>query len=233
MNSRFHDTAAGQLLRCPALDAIPGIVHGFGVRGPDAAAYLEALGVVARALVQTDQLHGSAVHSLTLPETGRVIEGDAFITDRPGMVCFVRTADCVPLLIADARRPAVAAIHAGWRGTAEDVAGKTIRAMREAFGTDPADCIAAIGPRICGGCYEVGPEVIQALSALSLSDGCFLDPRHADLGKANHELLLRAGLDSRNISVLPYCTACNSTFASWRRDRSEDERQFNFIVLRG
>lgn len=250
-------TTAGKLLRCRALDAVPGVVHGFGVRGPDAAAYLDALGVCDRVLVRTNQIHGSCVHYLAddcaadhpspfpspLPplkhrrarrgEGKEVLEGDAFITDRPGIVCFVRTADCVPILIADGKRAAAAAIHAGWRGTAEDVVGETLRAMREAFGTDPAGCIAAIGPRICGGCYEVGREVIDALSALALSDGFLPDPRHADLGRANEELLLRAGLDARNISVLPHCTACDRTFASWRRDRIESERQFNFIVLTG
>lgn len=232
MNARFHETGAGQLLRCSALDAVPGVIHGFGVRGSDAAAYLDALNVPERFLIQTNQIHGSVVHYLSWPKKGKKLEGDAFVTDRPGMVCFVRTADCAPILIADAKRPAIAAIHAGWRGTAEDVAGETLHAMREIFGTDPADCVAAIGPRICGGCYEVGPEVIRALAALSLTDGCFPDPRHTDLGRANRELLLRAGLDPQNISVLPHCTSCDRTFASWRRDRSEDERQFNFILLK-
>lgn len=162
-----------------------------------------------------------------------MLEGDAFIADRPGVVCFVRTADCAPILIADAKRPAVAAIHAGWRGTAEDVVGATLREMREAFGTRPSDCIAAVGPRICGGCYEVGAEVIRSLSALALSDGCLPDARHADLGNANRALLLRAGLSPENIALLPHCTACDRTFASWRRDRLESERQFNFIVLTG
>ena len=228
---RETQTNAGMLLQSALLDRAPGVVHGFGTRGPDAAAYLDALGIADRYLPTTNQIHGRRVHYLVRPGGGRTLAGDAFISDRPGMVCFVRTADCVPILVADTKRPAVAAIHAGWRGTAEDVAGEAIRAMREVFGTDPADCVAAVGPRICGTCYEVGPEVIAAMGKLGLRGAWRSGDRHVDLGKANAELIARAGLDPANVAVLPRCTACEPDFISWRRDRTETGRQFNFIVI--
>ena len=230
---RQTETTAGVLLQSALFDRVPGVIHGFGVRGPDAAAYLDAMGIADRYLPTTNQVHGARVHYLVRPGGGRTLEGDAFISDRPGMVCFVRTADCVPILVADTKRPAVAAIHAGWRGTAADVAGEAIRAMGEVFGTRPADCVAAVGPRICGSCYEVGPEVIKAMRELDLGDGWRSGERHVDLGKANAELLARAGLDSASVAVFPRCTACEPDFISWRRDRTVSGRQFNFIMIDG
>ena len=227
------ETTAGRLIVSKLVAGAPGVVHGFGVRGPDAAAYLDAMGVGDRFIVKTNQVHGNAVHMLMRPRKGPVLSGDAFISDRPGMVCFVRTADCVPILMADARRGAVAAVHAGWRGTAVDVAGSTVRAMREAFGTDPSDLVAAIGPRICGKCYEVGAEVIEAMGKAGLSESCLAGGRRVDLGKANAMLLARAGIPKSRVEVIPRCTSCEREFVSWRRDRTEEERQFNFIVITG
>ena len=104
--------------------------------------------------------------------------------------------------------------------------------MRERFGTNPADCIAAIGPRICGGCYEVGPEVISSMDALGIGDGWRTGEKKIDLGIANRELLLRAGVKESNVTVFAGCTACDDGFVSWRRDRTEHERQHNLIVIR-
>ncbi|MBN1282817.1 MAG: laccase domain-containing protein, partial [Proteobacteria bacterium] len=135
--------------------ALSGVEHGFGV-GPCEIG--DMVGPKMR-VFRTDQIHGKRVVRLEEVKDDGVIEADAFITNRPGVVCHVRTADCVPILIADPKKNAIAAVHAGWRGTALDVAGESIRGMNRAYGTDPADCVAAIGPCICGPCYEVGREV--------------------------------------------------------------------------
>jgi len=135
--------------------------------------------------------------------------------------------------MADRSGKAVAAIHAGWRGTVRDVAGAAVRAITETFGTRPKDLVAAIGPRICGGCYEVGSEVVDSLDKLGLDGGWRGEGRRVDLGVANASLLLRAGLEESSVEVLPCCTCCDRRFVSWRRDRIEDERQFNFIVVTG
>ncbi|MFH0799351.1 MAG: polyphenol oxidase family protein [Pseudomonadota bacterium] len=226
----IDNTIAGAIVRSRLIDSVPGTVHGFGVRGVAAAVYLDAMGIGERYLARTDQIHGRRVHRLPAAGSEGTLKGDSFITDCPGTVCFVRSADCVPILIADSKRGAVAAVHAGWRGTSLDVAGETIRAMGDAFGTDPGDCAAAIGPRICGGCYEVGVEVIRAFEALAIGDGWRAGPARVDLGKACRLLLERAGVPQRNIAILPQCTCCDATFASWRRDGKKGERQFSFII---
>lgn len=222
-------TSAGAVIKSKIINAISGVHHGFGVRGVTIKKYLDALGVNEARIFETDQIHGSCVHHLNHDTKDEVLLGDAFITREPGVVCFVRTADCVPILIADSKQRAVAAVHAGWRGTVLDVAGETIRAMGKQFGTNSADCVAAIGPRICGKCYEVGSEVIESLKSLKIGDGWCTCGDCVDLGEANRSLLERAGVHRANISILPHCTFCDWAFASWRRDRREDERQFNFI----
>ena len=220
------------VLHAEILEKIPGIAHGFGVRGVALPQYLEALALSACASFTTDQVHGNRVHRLPVTSSEDVLEGDAFITDEPGVVCHVRSADCVPIIIADAKRRAVAAVHAGWRGTACDVAGAAVAEMRRAFGTNPADCVAAIGPRICGSCYEVGDEVREALGVLPIGESWRIDDRRIDLGAANAALLTRAGLRPEKIDLLPHCTFCDESFTSYRRDRSEAGRQVNFVVIR-
>ncbi|MFA5812545.1 MAG: laccase domain-containing protein, partial [bacterium] len=167
--------------------------HGFGKRGVPVESYIGGLGIEACRHFQTNQIHGNRVHRLPVRGGGDALQGDAFMTDEPGVVCSVRTADCVPIIIADIRRGAVAAVHAGWRGTACDVAGATIGEMSRAFETEPADCVAAIGPRICGRCYEVGEEVVNGIEALGIGGEWRRGGSRVDLGAANFELLARAG----------------------------------------
>lgn len=234
------------MLHSKKLAKIDGIIHGFGFRGVSVGEYLDELGIRDRFVFETFQEHGNRVHYLMWParyasfvsrsEAGGPkkdigLNGDAFISDRPGLVCFVRSADCVPILIADARQSAVAAVHAGWRGTAVNVVGETLRAMNEVFGSKPQDCVAAIGPRICRKCYEVGEEVIEAIEKLRIDRNKWCDGRYIDLGILNLELLQRAGIRSENIDLFPHCTYCDDRFASWRRDGREDERQINFVVV--
>lgn len=227
-------------LRSTLIAPIPSIVHGFGVRGVGIDAWLTTLGLGGMSLPKTSQVHGKEVHRLGKEMTtptwrtkarGQVLKGDAFITDCPGIVCFVRTADCVPILIADVRGDVVAAVHAGWRGTSLDVVGEAIRAMGREFGTSPLDCAVAIGPHICGNCYEVGRDVMGAIATQELDDIWIVDGHRVDLGIANKLLIERAGVPPARISILPHCTSCDSSFASWRRDHNPRERQFNFIVI--
>lgn len=230
MKGGWVETAAGSLLQGEGLSSLPRVVHGFGMRGVTVPAYLDALGVADRYLFETDQVHGSRVHYLMWPKKSPPLAGDAFITDRPGIVCSVRTADCVPILVADPERGAIAAIHAGWKGTAADIVGETLRAMRTTFGTDPASCVAAIGPCIAGKHYAVGAEVIDVLDALGIDDAWRVDGSHVDLAQANALLLVRAGLVPERIDSLSIDTFSDERFASWRRDCTED-RQVSFILL--
>lgn len=213
-------------MKSKILSEIGWVKHGFGVGPGDVRDFVTPSSTV----FDTEQVHGNAVHVLEDESDGRILNGDAFVTSKPGFVCHVRTADCVPILIADKKNRAVGAVHAGWKGTAQDVAGHAVATMRDRFGTNPSDCVAAIGPCICGGCYEVGEEVVTEFENLDLKCEWRVGERGVDLGRANRELLERAGVPPQNIDILSHCTSCEPRFVSWRRDRA-DGRQISYIVI--
>jgi YfiH family protein len=125
--------------------------------------FLAALGAKKMDLAVLHQIHSDVIHHVQKP-SDMPLRGDALISNMPGVLLGVQTADCVPVLLADTRCRAVAAIHAGWRGTLARIAAKTLGRMSMAFGTRPADVVAAIGPAIHRCSYEVGPEVAQAFA---------------------------------------------------------------------
>jgi YfiH family protein len=128
------------------------------------ARFQAALGAAAMRMTLVRQIHSDIVHEFGAPADGAP-RGDALITRAPGLLLAVGTADCVPILLADPRNRAVAAIHAGWRGTLARIAEKTLGRLQMSFATRPADVVAVIGPAIGGCCYQVGPEVVQAFAA--------------------------------------------------------------------
>ncbi len=155
---------------------------------------------------------------------GLIGEGDALITEKPGIAVSVRTADCYPILLADSRRRAVAAVHAGWRGTAADIVTGTIAVMHARFGTEPGDIFAAIGPGIGGCCYQVGADV-------ALQFGISAGP--LDLAEANRRQLIDTGVDSSRIEVSGACTFCDAArFHSYRRDKDQAGRMVSFIRIK-
>jgi YfiH family protein len=147
----------------------------------------------------------------------------------------VRAADCVTVLIADPNTGVVAAVHAGWRGTAAGAAPAAVDALAREFGARPADLVAAIGPAIAPCCYEVGSELVDAFAAAGharhLIDRWFLAPPpgrgafergklRLDVPGANHDQLLLAGLTAENIHVSGLCTACHlDLFSSYRVEK--------------
>lgn len=142
--------------------------------------FLHAIGADRMSLVPIDQIHSDLVHRITSATQAvtKLAKGDALLTSVPGILLAVQTADCVPILLADRKRRAVAAIHSGWRGTLLRIAAKALGRMRMEFGTSPQDVIAAIGPSIGRCCYEVGSEVAAAFhsqfpSAREWFDGPF------------------------------------------------------------
>jgi YfiH family protein len=128
----------------------------------------------------------------------------------------------VPILLVDERRRAVAAVHAGWRGTAARIAPGVVSAMAERFGTDPGDLHAAIGPGIGKCCYEVGPEVTAHFGEQRRA--------HIDLGEANRRQLLAAGVRADRIHASNLCTRCIDQFHSFRRDGATG-RQYTFAGI--
>lgn len=151
---------------------------------------------------------------------------DAVISDLDGMLAGVKTADCVPVLIADPVSGAYAAVHAGWRGTASSIVSKAVRKMSDIYGSQPKDMIAAIGPAATCRNYEIGQDVIDAFSGFEDSGRYFTStrPGHAlvDLIAANHDQLTDAGVDMKKIFISPFCTITHTDlFFSYRIEKKK------------
>jgi YfiH family protein len=157
---------------------------------------------------------------LETAEGKAVLEGDGLVTDVPGVMLAVGTADCVPVLVVDAKKRAVGAFHAGWRGTVARIVEHGIDAMGQEYGSRPEDLLAAVGPSIGSCCYSVGEEVrsqfgsqfAYALELFHEVPGIEAEDTaaklHVDLWEANRRQLLDAGVDERRIAVVRECTAC-------------------------
>ena len=136
---------------------------------------------------------------------------DALVSDLRNVLVGVKTADCVPVLIGDPKTRSFAAIHAGWRGTAQSIVSKAGTKLIETFGSDPNDLICAIGPAACGRNYEIGKDVIDAFAENFAGSEKYFSPTregHAlvDLHAANRDQLLNLGLRPENIYTAPLCT---------------------------
>jgi polyphenol oxidase len=188
-------------------------------------------------LVSLRQIHSDLIHRIDrVPE--QPLAGDGMVTDTPGLVLAVLTADCLPIILADRKRRAVGVFHAGWRGTVKRIVEKGVGEMRKHFGSDPRDLVAAIGPGVQGCCYEVGEEVRSRFEAqFSYASSLFREvkesdpvrekypllfltaraPGHGelpvklflDLVEANRRQLLDAGVPAKNIDAEARCTACH------------------------
>jgi len=236
----------GAALRCrPVADIAP---HCFstrelrleGSRDEDEGGWKDlagALGVGLDALVRLRQVHGAEVFaagkgnrdpfSRAADENGSRFpfhdwpEADIAITDDPSVALSVRAADCVPILLADRRSAAVAAVHAGWKGTAAGAAMAAVGALASRFGTRPADVVAAVGPSIGACCYEVGAELAGHFSAHPDASRWFSHHArpHLDLWRATRDQLERAGVPAAQIHVSALCTFDHpALFHSYRRD---------------
>jgi hypothetical protein len=166
------------------------------------------------------------IHSAVVLEAGGVGvagEGDALVTAQVSLPVSVRTADCYPILFADTRNFAVAAVHAGWRGTAARIVVKTIEQMRARFGTVTSDLRVAIGPGIGGCCYQVGVEVARQFGLEQAGK--------IDLADMNHRFLVENGVAAERIQVLGGCTQCDADlFHSFRRDRELAGRMVSWVA---
>jgi YfiH family protein len=162
------------------------------------------------------------------------VPADAIISDGPGFACAVRTADCVPLLVADVETRRVGAVHAGWRGVVKGA----LRAAIEQFsarGSDPGHLLVAIGPHISLAAFEVGDEVARELEGASHATGVVVvhegQKPHVSLVRILNAQLLELGVPQAQIEVLPGCTFTErDTFFSYRRDGRSSGRQLSAIV---
>ena len=257
-----------QLLRSEKLARLPWLVHAFSTRhggvsrvyGGNALnlgftkhdsraavernrdLYLKELGVAngrrSWPLISLRQIHSDLIHRVDRTPQ-QPLTGDGLVTDTPGLLVAVQTADCLPIILVDPKRPAVGVFHAGWRGTVKRIVEKGVGEMRKHFGSDPRNLVAAIGPGVQGCCYEVGEEVRNRFEAqFAYARSLFREvkesdpvrekyrmlfltaraPGHSelpvklflDLVEANRRQLLDAGVLARNIEATAPCTACHT-----------------------
>lgn len=202
-----------------------------------APARLLTLRQIHSGLIRTVETVDAADRGLETPDGRAVLRGDGMMTDAPGVMLAIQVADCVPVLVADVRRRAVAAFHAGWRGTLKRIVERGIGTMRLRYGSRPEDLVAAVGPAIGACCYAVGEEVRHEFeSQFAYAEQLFrevydsdpvrekypllfltarapghsnIGPQiHLDLWEANRRQLLDAGLKASRITVIGECTAC-------------------------
>jgi purine-nucleoside/S-methyl-5'-thioadenosine phosphorylase / adenosine deaminase len=243
----------GPALRCtPLLALAPHLFTSAAISvsrdagDPALASVAASLGLGAEAIVQVHQVHGRKVingdthlfsqscEKVSVPFSA----ADALVSGSPQRAVGVRVADCVPILLADTKGRAVAAVHAGWRGTAAGVVRAAVHALREQFGVSPADLFAALGPSIRACCYEVGPELRIAFSeagheAASLN-AWFSQGRgdrlSLDVPRVNRDELYALGVPMDQIFDSHLCTACHDgVFHSYRRHGAEAGRMLAVI----
>ncbi len=280
----------GKILQADSLAPVPWLVHGFSTAGgilqglrrqglnlgftrEDSRArskqnrteFLRQLGAVTQGrewpLVTLRQIHSDLIHCISeVPEPA--LAGDGLITQTPGILLAILTADCLPVILVDAKRRAVGVFHAGWRGTVKRIVEKGVGEMRRCFGTRPGDIRAAIGPGVHGCCYNVGPEVrTQFESQFEYGSKLFREveesdpvrekypllfltaraPGHSELPKkifldlveANRRQLLAAGVAAKNISASPLCTSCRTDLLfSYRAEKGVTGRMMAVAGIR-
>jgi YfiH family protein len=215
---------SANVYRASELEELPWLEHGFGTKlspgwpGPAQLATLR-------------QIHSNQV--LEADHTGCLGEGDALISNRPGVTLAVRTADCLPILLADPRNRAVAAVHAGWRGTVAGIVPKTVQAMVARFGTRPEELVVAIGPGIGPCCFEVGPEVAAQFAAFFPERDDLGGLTRIDLAETNRRQLRRNDGTVGQVATANLCSFCRSDlFHSYRRDHEKAGRMISAIGIR-
>jgi hypothetical protein len=244
-------SAVPGLLTSPLLDRFP---HGFSTRrggasdppfdslnlglavGDDPAKVEENWRRLGQAtgleFARVRQVHGSRVVAAERGGPPRE-EADAVVSAAPGVAACVSVADCAPILLADPRSGAVAAVHAGWRGTLARAAEHAVRALEARHGSRPGELLAVVGPAIGPCCYEVARELAERFRDEVGPDCANPSPSQprVDLWLANETVLRRAGLERRHVQVLRRCTSCeDGWFFSHRRDGGRTGRQVGFIA---
>jgi len=221
---------------------------------PALAAVAASLGLTPDAVMQVHQVHGREVvvarkqngDAYLFSQFGKQVSvpfaADSLVSDDPGRAVGVRVADCLPILLANRSGRVVAAVHAGWRGTAAGVVGAAMSALRDQFGVVPGEVIAAFGQSIRACCYQVGPELREAFRAAGhrkaslrrwFSPGTG-DRLYLDVPQANRDQLEALGVPARQIFDSALCTACHDgVFHSYRRGGAHAGRALAAIRVQG
>jgi YfiH family protein len=244
----FRSTDGTTYLACLPFEA-EGFVAAFGTRKgaaegerfeATAERLLEALGLPDAPLATCRQVHSSIVRAVRADSDvcDDKTECDAVTTERPGVLLGIKTADCVPVLVADRRTGAVAAVHAGWRGAASRIVERAFASMMALWATQRDDAVAAIGPSVCAACYEVGPEVLARFRdefpyAKRLISNTHGEKGHLDLKTACAIQLELCGLSPEQVFVSDACTICsNDLFPSFRKEGLKAGRMLSVVGKR-
>ncbi len=192
--------------------------------------FCTALGFATEQLAWSRQVHGDQIRVVTAP--GGAEGFDALISNVPGILLAVSVADCVPILVFDPVQQAVAAIHAGWRGTASNIVGKTLTLMSDLYGSRGADCLAYIGACIDECTFEVGDEVAEAFDSPFKRFDTQRGKYFVDLKKANTAQCLAFGIPENRLEVSPFSTVLhNEHFFSHRKEKGLTGRMMAAIGL--
>jgi len=193
--------------------------------------FFEALDVEPEQIAKSHQVHSSEILKVT---AGGRFEGfDALITNVKNIQLAVTIADCTPILIYDPVNQTIAAVHAGWRGTVQNIVLKTAKALQIEYGSDPGDCIAYVGTCIDECSFQVGEEVAVNFDSAYKRWDSSLQKFFVDLKQANKDQLLLAGLKSENIGISPYSTVLNNDdYFSYRNEKGLTGRMLATIGIR-
>ncbi len=220
----------------PRFEHIGYLRHGFGNRSWQAGDFKRSGDWKGFLPVFLKQVHSDIVHFIE-KRPRQSLRGDALVTRVPSFLLVIKTADCLPVLLVDEKTRVVAAVHCGWKGTRLKVLEKAVRGMSERYGVDPRSLLAAFGPCIDGGCYEVGEDVRFLYAEGGFSDSLFAPvPGHPekylfDLRAAARLQLMDLGMKAENIFSVDICTHCDPAYPSFRRDKDECGRMLSFIGL--
>lgn len=190
--------------------------------------FFGSLGILPSELALPGQVHGAIVHRIDSP--GNFLDCDALLTNAPRVFLCITVADCVPILLYDPTSKAIAAVHAGWRGTASGILARALERMSVEFSASPSRILAYLGPAASACCYVVGDEVASRFDPrfVSRTDAGPL----VDLKGTNLQELLDAGVPQRQIEISPSCTISESAlFHSFRRDGDRSGRMMAVIGL--
>ena len=228
--------ASEAFMTIPEWERIPFLVHGFGNKEWQLTDFEKHPKLRSFRLLSLCQIHSDILHIVVdVPE--EILAGDALITDRRGVLLIVKTADCLPILIADKKTRTIAAVHCGWKSTSQRLVQKVVRHMKEQFQCVPSSLMVALGPCIGKDCYEVGEDVKHEFEERGLRNDVFLPhPLHMgkyylDLRRANIHQLLDERVKVSNISVVEFCSHCEEDLLSYRRSPRTEGRMLSFIGM--
>jgi YfiH family protein len=240
--ARLVGRGAARRLTLPLLDAVPGLAHGFTVKGSDPDTAVAAAAGSRRPLATLRQVHGNRIHVIapdaSFPRDESRLEGDGLLTARRDVALGISTADCVPILLAETSSGFIGAVHAGWRGTVASILPAALEALRD-LGARLDGIHIAMGPCIGPCCFEVGDEVVEAILRADPGGGnAIVRPKGArakvDLTLLNRRQARAAGVPDGNIAAASLCTACRGDLLeSYRRSGGKPGRMVGFVAWRG